>query len=85
MATRWFLAVVSVCWILSILWNRDKLRSAHAAFRETLVAGLVAHVALALTFLAASDSELGYALAIFSGIMGIGALLLFFLHRPRTS
>lgn len=85
MATHWFLAVVSVCWILSILLNRDKLRGAHAALRVTLVAGLVAHVALALTLLAASDSELGYALAIFSGIMGISALSLFFLHRPRTS
>ncbi len=85
MATHWFLAVVSVCWILSILWNRDKLRGAHVALRVTLVAGLVAHVALALTLLVASDSELGYALAIFSGIMGISALLLFFLHRPRTS
>lgn len=84
MATHWFLAVASVFWILSILWNREKLRGAHVALRGIIVTGLVGQVALALTLLAVSDSELGYALAIFSGIMGISALLLFFLRRPRT-
>ena len=85
MATHWFLAVVSVFWILSILLNRERLRGAHVALRVTFVAGLFAHVALALTLLATSASESGYALAIFSGIMGISALLLFFLRGPRTN
>lgn len=61
------------------------MRQVAGLYRQVKEAGLVAHVALVLTLLAASDSELGYALAIFSGIMGISALLLFFLHRPRTS
>ena len=65
-------------WPAIILWNRDKLRASHIVLRVAFVAGLVANIALALTLLAMSDSEMGYALAIFSALMGLSALVLYF-------